>query len=492
MPAQESDRWRPSLRLTMLALIALPTLIIYLLLLGGLLSYMRGMNRAEVEQAMTMRASDHAARFDAAFREVAAIARMTSTFLETNPDLTEAQIYAQLEANVVMHPLVYGSAMAFEPGTFREDDSLFCPYVCRDGDGIRSMNISRDVLDWYADPQWEWWHLPKASGEATWTNPYFDDGAGDALMVTFASPFFVDGTVRGVATVDVLVSAIREQVAEDIETGLRFVIFNREGQFVYSPQDAEVMSQTIYALAESVGRPDIGDACRPIASGAVGTTVLPGWEGDPPPDWEEWAEPQWVSYAPIASTNWSLAILLPEREAMAAVYERMSIASAVLGGTLILIIGGIWFVSGVLTRPVARLTHGVRSIAGGDLQTSVSARGPREFAALATDVNAMARDLQGYTERLASQRASGREAMIIAMAKLAESRDDDTGKHLERICRYVEVLANEIVKDDDELDEAWVHTITATAALHDIGKVGIPDAVLKKPGRLTDDERRAP
>ena len=87
------------------------------------------------------------------------------------------------------------------------------------------------------------------------------------------------------------------------------------------------------------------------------------------------------------------------------------------------------------------------------------------------------------------QLLKSREGVIFGMAKLTEARDDDTGKHLERICRYVDILARELLKSDPELDENWVNTVSMTAALHDIGKVGIPDAVLLKPGRLTDEER---
>ena len=65
--------------------------------------------------------------------------------------------------------------------------------------------------------------------------------------------------------------------------------------------------------------------------------------------------------------------------------------------------------------------------------------------ALAVDVNAMAGELVDYTERLAQARARSREGIIFALAKLAESRDDDTGKHLERIGRYVDVLGEALV-----------------------------------------------
>lgn len=81
-----------------------------------------------------------------------------------------------------------------------------------------------------------------------------------------------------------------------------------------------------------------------------------------------------------------------------------------------------------------------------------------------------------------------RSAVIFGLAKLAESRDDDTGQHLERIMSYVEVLLDELAPGNPELTDDRVRTIIETSSLHDIGKVGIPDSVLLKPGRLTEEE----
>jgi putative two-component system response regulator len=84
-----------------------------------------------------------------------------------------------------------------------------------------------------------------------------------------------------------------------------------------------------------------------------------------------------------------------------------------------------------------------------------------------------------------------RDLMIFAMAKLAESRDRDTGKHLERMREYSRILADELSrwpKYADTIDGDYVQRIYLTSPLHDIGKVGIPDAVLLKPGRLTPEE----
>jgi putative two-component system response regulator len=101
------------------------------------------------------------------------------------------------------------------------------------------------------------------------------------------------------------------------------------------------------------------------------------------------------------------------------------------------------------------------------------------------------RDLERKVAERSAELVNGRDTLIFGLAKLAESRDDETGKHLERICAYVEILGGELLaRGIPEVTETWVRTVTKTSALHDIGKVGTPDAVLRKPGRLTDDERK--
>jgi putative two-component system response regulator len=80
---------------------------------------------------------------------------------------------------------------------------------------------------------------------------------------------------------------------------------------------------------------------------------------------------------------------------------------------------------------------------------------------------------------------------IFAMSKLAESRDPETGEHLERMREYCRVLAEHLCQLGEyaeEADEGFVDDIYAASPLHDIGKVGIPDRILLKPGRLTPEE----
>jgi len=82
-------------------------------------------------------------------------------------------------------------------------------------------------------------------------------------------------------------------------------------------------------------------------------------------------------------------------------------------------------------------------------------------------------------------------ATIFALAKLAEVRDDETGQHVERVASFAAVLADQLREmrlHVAALTPAFIANLRQTAVLHDIGKVGVPDAILLKPGPLTTAE----
>jgi putative two-component system response regulator len=84
-----------------------------------------------------------------------------------------------------------------------------------------------------------------------------------------------------------------------------------------------------------------------------------------------------------------------------------------------------------------------------------------------------------------------RELLIFALAKLAESRDSDTGAHLERVRTYSRIIAEylwKLPKYRDQVNAEFVRLIYLTSPLHDIGKVAVPDQILLKPGPLTEEE----
>ncbi|MCA8981957.1 MAG: HD domain-containing protein [Planctomycetes bacterium] len=89
------------------------------------------------------------------------------------------------------------------------------------------------------------------------------------------------------------------------------------------------------------------------------------------------------------------------------------------------------------------------------------------------------------------ERDEAQYATIVALARLSEQRDNETGQHLDRVSMYCQLIAEAARTEPRyarEIDDTFVADIVASAPLHDIGKVGIPDSILMKPGRLTASE----
>ncbi|MBO6015676.1 MAG: HD domain-containing protein [Lachnospiraceae bacterium] len=81
--------------------------------------------------------------------------------------------------------------------------------------------------------------------------------------------------------------------------------------------------------------------------------------------------------------------------------------------------------------------------------------------------------------------------IITTLADIVESRDETTGNHVKRTAEYAKILARKLKKEGkykDEISGEYINTLTIAAPLHDIGKIKIPDAILNKPARLTDEE----
>jgi len=105
------------------------------------------------------------------------------------------------------------------------------------------------------------------------------------------------------------------------------------------------------------------------------------------------------------------------------------------------------------------------------------------------------RDKSAYLEREVALRTLEVQAIqdvtIMAMASLAETRDDETGNHIRRTQLYVKALAERLRVHplfEGALNTHMIDLLYKSAPLHDIGKIGVPDAILLKPGKLTDSE----
>jgi GGDEF domain-containing protein len=98
-------------------------------------------------------------------------------------------------------------------------------------------------------------------------------------------------------------------------------------------------------------------------------------------------------------------------------------------------------------------------------------------------------DLELLVQRRTESLLRHRDAIIFGLARLADSRDNETGEHLERIRAYSAVLVRQLARSEPSIDVNFVHEVPLASTLHDIGKVGIPDAIPLKPGPFSPEER---
>ncbi|CAA0125081.1 Cyclic di-GMP phosphodiesterase [BD1-7 clade bacterium] len=123
----------------------------------------------------------------------------------------------------------------------------------------------------------------------------------------------------------------------------------------------------------------------------------------------------------------------------------------------------------------------------GNLSERVTVMSHDEFGHIARKTNHSLAEL----ETKDSEIANTRDATILGLASLAEARDNETGAHIQRTQHYVKTLALQLRTQPRylrELDDATIELMYKSAPLHDAGKVGIPDHILLKPGKLTDEE----
>jgi len=391
---------RSSIRFKIILLTVLPIAVIYLLIFGFGVYQIHLHSIKDVEEVMRRVTQQYAGVFSGYLRESAQIARSTAAIIEQNPNIPDHQLFAQVKSNLRHNRIVYGSAIAFERDP-AYDNELFAPYAYRMGRRIQTLDIA-DITD-YTSGHWQWWDQAKLSRHPIWTDPYFDKGVGNIIMATYAVPFFYQRKFRGVATVDVQLEILEQNVDQRVDTEMDIIIITRKGDYIYHPDPAQIMTNSIYKDAEKYHRPLIKELADKMTSGQRGVMKLNGWDTD---------TRQWVAFHPIASTQWSIAVRVPEDVVLARVRHEGIRIAVVLLVSLLLILVTVWLVIGKITQPLARLTAGVKSVAEGNLDAVVEVNSNDEIGLLAESFTDMAARLNKREQDIRKARSEGFSRMV--------------------------------------------------------------------------------
>ena len=403
-----SSKFR-SIRWELCLAVGIPLVAVYLTVLGTAYYEFRKHAYEGMSNYMTARATLYAEKFNEAFSVTAQGVNTTASFLEEKTVFSEETLYHLLRDHVSQNPFISGSAIAFAENAFTSKKKLFGPYVCRktpemnakqenpsspkNTELFREIDVAKDAYDYRS---WDWYSSPKKSGVAVWTEPFFDEGAGNIMMCTYSTPFFKNGKFQGVVTADIPIQNLQKFLREDsLVASNAFVIISREGQYITHPNPEYIMKETIFSNAEKIHRPELISLGRKMTSGGKGAVLIKDFTG---------SKKIFLFYAPITSTGWSFAATVPEEEIMRPVWQQLTRFGLSMSVGLLLIVILLLVISAKIPQPAIKLSAAAKKLGTGDFDVPFEeSYGANEIGALAESFKQMVQGLKKYMAALTQE-----------------------------------------------------------------------------------------
>jgi HD-GYP domain-containing protein (c-di-GMP phosphodiesterase class II) len=188
----------------------------------------------------------------------------------------------------------------------------------------------------------------------------------------------------------------------------------------------------------------------------------------------------------VTSEGWGIFVQAMEGQVYLPVRRMMqSTMSWALAALSLAILVAVVF-AGTLSKPINRLAAASRAFAAGEFSERVEVRSRNEIGELADTFNRMADEIEDHIQRLKKAAEENNELFmgtIRVMANAIDAKDPYTRGHSVRVNRYAVIIARYMGLPRQEIDSIHVASV-----LHDVGKIGINDSILQKPGGLTPDE----
>jgi len=325
------------------------------------------------------------------FSSVATSADSLATIV-TKADISEDQIKGSIRAFMKINHDIYGMTVALEPHVLHQGIGKFSPYYFRENDELSYSNLATEE---YRYLLWDWYNLPKTNNRAIWTEPYYDEGGGNALMTTYATPLKIgsDGKFAGVATADISLDWL-QQLSENIQildTGFGLII-SREDVIVAHPDASRVMKK-LKSMMDSDFIDNYWDIYLQSKQAQEATYFNAPCRhktGD-----------CWVAIEPLLDTGWKVVIVIPESELVADIILLTGEITllAVIGLLILALV--VVSITRRMINPLGRLARVTGDIGNGNLDIKLpTAERNDEIGALTNDFRSMRDSLQTHIEQL--------------------------------------------------------------------------------------------
>ncbi len=190
----------------------------------------------------------------------------------------------------------------------------------------------------------------------------------------------------------------------------------------------------------------------------------------------------------LTNLGWGIFVQVERRLAYSAVREMISSTITWAGLALgLALMFGVWLAASI-ARPINQLAETARAFARGDFEARASVRSRNEIGELAETYNRMSDQIQDHIRKLHAAAQENQELFLGTIKSLAaaiDEKDPYTRGHSERVSKYSVTIAKAL-----GLGQRDVGNVQIGSLLHDVGKIGIDDRILRKPGVLTEDEFR--
>jgi sigma-B regulation protein RsbU (phosphoserine phosphatase) len=228
---------------------------------------------------------------------------------------------------------------------------------------VRNTELVVNILNPEEYPYEDWYQIPIMSGEQRWSEPWYDRAGSQTLISSYSIPIISNGRYIGILRLDTQLSKLQQMISTDSRQQIgKMLLLTNNGTFVSSQIDSLVMNYGIFSLAEEYNDEELRKIGQDMIYGRSGVQKLGG---------KHMFEDYWITYAPLKSNGWSLAVLMSERT----IFRDLNLLTLIQGiaSAIAFLLLAVILLLRIrhINKPLSALTAAVERVGSGDFDTVI-------------------------------------------------------------------------------------------------------------------------
>ncbi len=399
--------------------IALPLIFIMLIIYGSNVYSGYFAAKQRLYDTLAQDAQSAASELDNLLENAQSATQGIANYLGTLPQQfshdDQEKVRNVLIGRLERNPDFFGSTIAYNPEVSSEQ-RLFAPYVYRDGNFLHYMELGSEGYD-YTDGSWDWWSKAISQKSGYWTSAYIDEGASNALLVSYSVAFQqqLDSVPLGVVTVDLNLDQLPQQLGVP---AFQLVVLDNQGQLIYHYDQNYLLDSTTDWLAANVPE---NEAFLAAQNKGINSSFNFVDNND---------EVYIASMVVEPTLNWRVIVMVPQSQLFDSLLDDFCSISMELLSCLFVLLLVCYFAAKKLTRPLETLEAGIIEFGQGQVDhIDIDADSVTEMQTLSDAFNQMATKLTQREQLILDLRGNRFASFVDAMTdKAFYCSLDDSGQ----------------------------------------------------------------